>query len=230
MKNCILIIVTSLLFTTVMAQSGVVKITDGKIAEGDFFRQKIFVFDNFKDARVRMNDGTMYTGKLNISTIGQSLRIISESGDTIAIDAEKSVDVVSAGNQFFRKINNIYVEVLETNGEVSLGIARIMKIGQERVEGTYGGTNEVASISKMASVEVDSKIEKIVGTSSIRYDYTENLYLLKGSKLTPATRKNLEKLFGNKKVQIENFIRENNIRFSNNKDVIKLFEYISNNR
>ncbi|GAB1474171.1 hypothetical protein MASR2M69_16120 [Bacteroidota bacterium] len=107
---------------------------------------------------------------------------------------------------------------------------RSLKIGQEKIEGAYGGSNEVSSISKLSTVEVENRIEKIVGSSTLKYDYYERLYFVKNGKILPISKKNFEKFFPEQKNMIEKYVAENNIKFNHNESVIELFDYLAKNR
>ncbi len=217
-------------FFSALAQSGTVRINNGKIVEGDLFKEKLLIFDNYVDGRIRLKDNTYYTSKLNINTMTQSLRVISEEGDTIIVNFENMVDVVSAGNMFLRKIQNSYIQILNTDGDVSLGLVRKINMGKEKLVGAYGGTNEVSSIAKVSSIDVDSRFEKIVGSSTLSFDYVENLFLLQGSRLVPATRRNFERMFSKKKSEIRSYVDQNNTRFNKKEEVAALFNFLTNNQ
>jgi hypothetical protein len=227
MKRAILILLTMVTVLTISAQSGTIKVINGKVVEGDFFKEKIFVFDHYLEGRIRLNNGEVYTGKLNISTLNQTLRVISETGDTISISNEKLVEVVSSGNYFFRKFNIGYIQYLNTNGEVSLGLHRTMKLGSEKLQGAYGGSNEVSSIQKIATIDVDSRVEKISGTAELRYTYTETLFLMKDNKYYPANKRNFERMFSSLKSKINQYVDENKLSFSKKEDLVTLFNYLA---
>ena len=226
MKRAFLILLTMVTTLTISAQSGTIKVINGKVVEGDFFKEKIYVFDNYPEGRIRLNNGEVYTGKLNINTMDQSLRVISDTGDTISISNEKLVEVVSSGNNFFRKFNIGYIQYVNTNGEVSLGLHRTMKLGSEKLQGAYGGSNEVSSIQKIANYDVDSRLEKISGTAELRYTYTETFFLMKEDKYYPATKRNFERMFPDFKSKINQYVNENNLSFSKKEDLVTLFNYL----
>lgn len=230
MRNFAFVILVLLLSLGARAQTGTVKVLDGKIIEGQFFFDKQYIFDTYQEGRISLDNGDYYTGMINISTLTQTLRIISQEGDTIAINAEKSVNMVSAGRYFFRKINNLYVQVLNTDANASLGLVRKMFIGQEKLEGAYGGSSEVASISKINALENDTRFDKLKGTSNVEYIYDELLYLIVKNKLLIPSKKNFEKAFPKQKALIAKYLQENNVRFSKRDDVIPLFNYLVSNQ
>jgi len=230
MKKISLVILFLSLSLCTWAQSGTVNVIGGKVVEGQFFFEKLYVFDSFQDGRISLDNGEYYTGRININTLTQTVRIISQEGDTIRINTENNVDVVSTGRQFFRKINNFYVQLLNTDGETSLGLVRKMAIGKEKIVGAYGGTSEVASVTKVASVEDASRFDKLSGTSNVEYIYDEIVYLIVKNKMVIATKRNFEKAFPKQKALISKYLEDNNIKFSKKDDVIPLFNYIIANK
>lgn len=218
------------LFTVlnISAQNGTIKVYNGRVVEGDFFKEKIMVFKDFQDGRIRLNSGVIYTGKLNINTMTQSLRVITETGDTVILNDEKLVEVVSCGSNFFRKFNIGYIQYVNTNGEVSLGLHRDMRLGQEKIEGAYGGSNEVSSIQKISNFDVDSRVEKIVGHADIRYTYKETIFLVKEERYYPANKRNFEKMFPDKKAQLNSYVEENKLNYGRKEDLVTLFNYLLN--
>ena len=230
MKKHLLFILFLTIFSCAWAQSGTVKVLGGKVIEGQFFFDKLYVFESYLDGRISLKNGEYYSGKININTLTQTVRIISQEGDTIRINSEKNVDVVSAGRQFFKKINSFYVQLLNTDGETSLGLVRKMAIGKEKIVGAYGGTSEVASVTKIASVQDDSRFDRISGASNVEYMYDELIYLIVKNKMLIATKRNFEKAFPKQKSLISKYIKNNNVKFSQKDDVIPLFSYILANK
>lgn len=230
MRNLAFVILVLLLSLGARAQTGTVKVLDGKIIEGQFFFDKQYIFDTYQEGRVSLDNGDYYTGMINISTLTQTLRIISQEGDTISINAEKKVNMVSTGRCFFRKINNLYVQVLNTDANASLGLVRKMFIGQEKLEGAYGGSSEVASISKINAIENDTRFDKLKGTSNVEYIYDELLYLIVKNKLLIPSKKNFEKAFPKQKDIIAKYLLENNVKFSKRDDLIPFFNYLVSNK
>lgn len=227
MKTVLSFVLFVLVHLSLYAQTGIVKVTEGKVTEGQFYFDKVLVYDNFKEGRVTFSDGNFYTGPLNINVRTQSLRMISSEGDTILLNSEPNVVAVSAGRDMFRKINNYYLQLLNINNDVYLGLLRKMVIGKEMLEGAYGGVSQVASVSKMSSIEDGTRLDKYSGSSLMHYDYHEMIYLVRGNKTYPATKKNFIKYFPDQKREINEYIKQKGFSFANNHNVVELFNYLS---
>ena len=102
-----------------------------------------------------------------------------------------------------------------------------MKLGTEKLQGAYGGSNEVSSIQKIANIDVDSRVEKISGTAELRYTYTETLFLMKDNKYYPANKRNFERMFSSLKSKINQYVDENNLSYNKKEDLVTLFNYLA---
>jgi len=217
-------------FVISFAQSGTVEIFDGKIIRGDFFKEKLYLFDSYKSGRIKVKDGIILYGDLNINLLEQAVKVITDTKDTIYLKMERDIESVSAGNSLFLKLNNHYIQIMNVAEVLFLGLERTLKIGQEKVEGAYGGSTEASSVTKVSSYVLEGRLEKIVGSRTLKYDYTERLYLVKKGKLYPATQKSFQKFFSDNKKEIELYVKENNIKFNRNEDIVQLFNYLVNKR
>lgn len=229
MKKVTLIII--FLFSCLMlsAQSGFIKVSKGKVTEGDFFKSKLFILPDFTDARIKFTNGEIYEGKVNIHTLSQTLRFVDAQGDTLAAADEKLVESVSAGKVLFVKINNQYVQVIDTDGYTSLVISRTLHIGAERIEGAYGIKNDVSSIQKVEIKNFNSKIENVISDATLAFSYLDNLLLANRGKLFLVTKRNLQKFFPSQKAFIEEYYSKNNIKQENREEIITLFKQILSN-
>jgi len=230
MKKCVFGLFLIAVSLQLSAQSGLIKVSDGKVTEGDIYLKNQYVLHDFLDAIITLKDGTTYDGKININTVTQSLRMINVKGDTLGVNIEKSIKAVSAGSELFYKINNMYVRIIDTDGEVFLGQIKVLRIGGESKKGPYGGSGEVASITTVGVLDSDNTIEHIPGDATLKIDLRRDLFFIKNNKLYPVTKKNLAKLFPKQSVIIESFMKSNGTNLNNQDDVKMLFDYILNNK
>jgi len=212
----------------ISAQSGVIKVSNGKVVQGELFLKNQYVLENFLDAKITLKDGTVYENKANINTVSQTLRIIEKNGDTLSVNVEKMIKAVRVSSALFYKINDLYIRVLETNGKISLGQSKVIRIGEVVKKGAYGWNQETASITNVDALSYNGKLERLAGEVTLMYNYREDLFLIKEGKLYTITKKNLAKLFPNQSKLIETFIENNNINLNQNSDIRALFSYIIN--
>lgn len=229
MKRVAVLIIFSLFCFTVQAQSGYIKVSKGKVIEGDFFKSKIFMLKDFTNAVVKFSNGEMHEAKININALSQSLRFIGPSGDTLSAVDEKKISSVSSGRLLFFKIDNQYIQIINTDGETSLGLARNLNVGSESLTGAYGGKNEVSSIQKIQVFDYENKIEKVVSDATLFFDYRENLFIVHKGKLLLFTRRNLQKLYPNEKEFIEEYYSTHSVNQNNTNEMISLYSQVVSN-
>jgi hypothetical protein len=180
----------------------------------------------FTDGKVKLTNGEVFEGKVNIHALTQSIRFIGDKGDTLALDDDSIVSSVSAGSYFFIKDKRFYVQILNTDGNVSLGLTRTITLGSEVLEGAYGGKNEVSSIQKVNVHVSENKLQHIKNGSVLRFDYRENIYLVKDSRLYIPTKKNFVKFFPSKKDFVEEQFDSGKVSVSKEKELIVLFNQL----
>ncbi|MFA5849115.1 MAG: hypothetical protein A2X18_04495 [Bacteroidetes bacterium GWF2_40_14] len=230
MKKPVLSLFLIAISMQLFAQSGVIKVSDGKVTEGDLYLKNQYVLHDFLDAIITLKDGTTYDGKININTVTQTLRMIDVNGDTLGVNIEKSIKAVSAGAELFYKINGMYVRIIDTDGEIFLGQIKALKIGEESKKGPYGGSGEVASITTVGVLDSDNMIEHIPGDATLKVDLRRDLFFIKNDKLYPVTKKNLARLFPKQSGMIESYMKTNGTNLNRDQDVKRLFDFILNNR
>lgn len=225
--NRVMGVVFFLIFSaSLYAQSGEIKVIDGKVVEGALFKEKAYMMPRFMDGKVKLTNGEIFEGVLNIHALTQSIRFINDKGDTLGLNDDSIVSTVSAGGYFFIKDKRFYVQMLNTDGNISLGLTRTINLGSEVLAGAYGGTNDVSSIQKINSHTSENKLQHIKNGSVLRFDYRENLYLVKDGKLYIPTKKNFVKFFPSKKQFVEEQFDSGKISVSKEKELIVLFNQL----
>ena len=214
------------------AQMKTVTIQNSRAVDDTLFNRIMFFLDDFVDGRVVMKDGSIYRAKANIVTIYQYVVIINDKGDTTRVTEEKDIVSLSGGGIFLRKIDGVYYQTLETNGDISLAITKAINFEGEKLTGAYGGSNETSAISKITHIYSEGAHE---GSSwgwnredkaVMRYQYREQLFLISNDKRYLPTQKNFERIFNKQKAEIKKFMTDNNTRLSENSDIIRLFNYL----
>ena len=229
------IIISIILFSNliVCAQVRTVTIENGRAVNDTLFDKQMFYLKDFVKSRITLTDGTMHTATANISTIDQITYII-ENGDTTRVLQEKDIAIFSGGGALIYKIDGTYHQLLETDGDISLMVAKVVKFEGEKLIGAYGGSSETAAISKISDAHSALFTEgyydrwKWGGDMIVemKYEYKEYFYLISKGKRYIPTKKNFEKLFGKQKADIAKFLNNNEQQLSKNENIIRLFKHL----
>lgn len=226
--TCLIAILLSSSVRIGFAQDGILKVQNGKIADSELFKNNRYAMPSFSKGIIMLKDRRSYSGIFNIDNCSQTLRMIDEKGDTVTVAAEDLVVSLSAGGYLFLKIKNNYVQILDTDGETSLGVVRQITFGRKVQEGVFGITNDIASMNNIVSTEDNFyyQIEKGLWSGSVPFNYKEQVFFVKDGKLFPVNKPTLKKFYPKKYPEIEKYISEHNPDLSKREDVSLLYKFV----
>ncbi len=226
MKQVFLIIVASLFFVQTYGQMrGEITIPHGRTPTTTGIDSLQFVLKNFSTGTVFFDNGDKSESILNIGTLDQRVHFINEKGDTLVVVNEKDITAVIAGNRLFKKIKNgLYVEILDLNREVSLGVAKRLIFYPPKKRGAYEIASETIS-SKSYSTTDDGTGKSYMLNNDQKIPYSFNLYpfLYSNEKVYSPSKRAFKRLFPDKKREIEEYLKANKVSFENMSDIRALY-------
>lgn len=228
MKKCLLLLLFLALQLPVNAQDGVLKARDGKIFDSEAFLKHRYAMPIFSNGKIILKDKTTYTGKFNVDNCSQTLRMIGEKGDTLSVASESLIVSMSAGGYLFYKIKRRYIQILDTDGKTSLGLAKQVTFGRKSLTGAFGMSDDVAMMDNVVSIEDNFyyQIEKGLWTGSVPFNYREIVYIVNKGRLYSFTNSNLKKFFPEKYPDIERYIKEQKLDISKREDASLLYKFV----
>lgn len=228
MKIRLLLLLFIVIQLPVNGQDGVLKARDGKILDSEAFLNHRYAMPTFSNGKIILKDKTTYTGKFNVDNCSQSLRMIGEKGDTLSVASEGSVVSLSAGGYLFYKIKNRYIQILDTDGETSLGLSKQVTFGRKALTGAFGMSDDVAMMDNVVSTEDNFyyQIEKGLWTGSVPFNYKEIVYIVNKGRLYNFTNSILKKFFPDKYPDIERYVKEQKLDISKREDASLLYKFV----
>lgn len=228
MKIRLLLLLFIVIQLPVNGQDGVLKARDGKIFDSEAFLNHRYAMPTFSNGKIILKDQTTYTGKFNVDNCSQSLRMIGEKGDTLSVASEGSVVSLSAGGYLFYKIKNRYIQILDTDGETSLGLSKQVTFGRKALTGAFGMSDDVAMMDNVVSTEDNFyyQIEKGLWTGSVPFNYKEIVYIVNKGRLYNFTNSILKKFFPDKYPDIERYVKEQKLDISKREDASLLYKFV----
>lgn len=228
MKIRLLLLLFIVIQLPVNGQDGVLKARDGKILDSEAFLNHRYAMPTFSNGKIILKDKTTYTGKFNVDNCSQSLRMIGEKGDTLSVASEGSVVSLSAGGYLFYKIKNRYIQILDTDGETSLGLSKQVTFGRKALTGAFGMSDDVAMMDNVVSTEDNFyyQIEKGLWTGSVHFNYREIVYIVNKGRLYNFTNSILKKFFPDKYPDIERYVKEQKLDISKREDASLLYKFV----
>ncbi len=186
----------------------------------------IYQFPAFQEAKVTFRDGSTqdYQPGLNYNFFTGEMDMINKKGDTVKI--KNAIDITTVnidGHMFYHNFYEGYVEVL-INSNISLGVNKVLKMKRANF----------ASNDALTARNVPSEINNKNSRSNYTVDFdrvflkaTKYFFIDQNNQMYPANEFSLLKLVPQRKATVSAYIRENNIDFKKEKDLMRLVAYCS---
>ena len=192
---------------------------------------KQYIFPEFTSGRViYKTKRPVGGGKLNYNLLFGEMVFIDPANEIFALEDVKDILMVVIDNRrFYPHRNEEFTEELfETTSEVQLHIKREFTIISDGKEGAYGLSFSAASISHYSHVDAQGSSRQQLAIKENMLVQRKNTYYLVGKndkhKLIKGV-KTFQELFPKQKKQIESFVKEHNISFNKEEDLMNLIKY-----
>ena len=182
----------------------------------------IYKYPSFKQSIVLFLNGNEGNGLLNYNFLNGEMEFISATGDTVALDDERTIKKIWIDEDTFY-FDKGYMNVIAGYGTKKLAKKQLLGVVDKKNLGAFdfpvsAGT-ENYGIYK--NVKLKAKADIIMMLEDFYYlGDRQNFY--------PFNKKNLLKVYKRKESAITNFLNEQSIDFSNENDLRKLFNYLKN--
>ena len=195
-----------------------------------------YLYDNFIPGVIYMQDGAKSEVQLNVNVRHDRLHFIDKE---IIKDADLSrVLAVTAGDDKYIPVDG---ELRKVFAESDKGAVVASLLGDfaalQETGGGYGASSETASTRKLSSVEVDGQVnqnhmlilqEKENGAE---LNLITTYYLIQGKSCIKATRKDVESVLSNAaKANWKAWLKANKIKWKDPESLLKVVEFISDNK
>jgi hypothetical protein len=166
--------------------------------------------------------------KLNYNVIFAAVQFIDYNGDTLFIAEESNIFkyVNIDKNLFFHDFQQGYFEIMTKEPQIKLVSQLKWNIIRKDVmiDNGYGSSLSVSN-SDYSTIRV-SGANNFIQNENTHFEKEISYYLLdKKHKVYKATKSNFIKVFHNHKGDIQVFLKNNNVNFSNEEDLKKLLDY-----
>lgn len=184
----------------------------------------------------QFTEASLYASLYNVKRQGQSsmkfnynlftdrMQYISNEGDTMDMMNPIRFDsMVVDKTIFYYKAETGFLELVGTAWPIRLLSKTDIKLKTESI-GAYGGSNTTSSVGMMKTVMVGTTMYNYKSNENITIKHSVDWYWMgQDGQLMKATRKNLYTLLLPTKARIaDDFIKQQNIKFDREADLIKL--------
>ena len=182
------------------------------------WKDSLYRFPKFQEGRMIFDRGVSSDRKwqMNYNIYLKRMEMITERGDTIGVDYSSAITVIIIANHlFFNDYPDGFVEIL-MEGNVSLGAKHGVKVLMEDGNGERFRATDWGP-------DMTSRFDRLFTKEDLYY------FLDQKSKVRPANRRWILKLFPEQKEQIRSYLVKNYINFKVAVDLESLLNFCNNN-
>jgi hypothetical protein len=193
---------------------------------------KRYRYQEFKLGKVLFIDGTVAEAKLNYSYINGEIEFIDELSDTLAIADEQipliKKILIDTTSFFFNKGNdNCFLEEVVAYPEAGKLLKKQWFVVTDKQKiGAYSmasSTTSIQAYSGIVSHNRRSVVSNLVSNENLALEVRTDFFLAnKFNEIMPASKKNLLKLYSSKRREINKYLDEHSVNFTQQSDLTLL--------
>ena len=228
MKKCVFLYLLILVSAWANAQKREVV----EAASGDDLNKKVsiqYLFPEFTDGYVFYTGLPRSSGKLNYNMLLGEMQFMDSENKLLALGNVPDVQMISIGSRkFYPYDNKEFVEELLVAGKIQLQIRRRGNVASHSKKGAYGMSSSTSAITSYNSIDGADRRYNLAVVENVMITLNNFYYLVINNKrIQIKNQKTFIKQFSKHKLQIETFVKEQNIRFDKEEDLITLVKYCS---
>jgi len=189
-----------------------------------------FQYEQFQDGKVYFRNGKISTAKLNYSYVYAEIMFINPRKDTLLLadlDYISHVDIADHSYYFLK--GHGHIEHLADYGRYSLGRkSHYVKMGNERYAAydQYSSTSAISTYSSF--INQAGTIQFLKGNNKVVMKKIAAYYFMdRNERFLTASRQNLLKAYSSHKKVINQYLKEHNPDFAQEKDLNQVLEFCS---
>ncbi|MFA5463835.1 MAG: hypothetical protein WC265_07145 [Dysgonamonadaceae bacterium] len=190
-----------------------------------------YLFPDFQPGVVLMKNGVRNNVKLNYNAASEEM-VFDENGKILAIDEAvlPQVDTVFIADEKFIRMNNKFVKIIINEPEIDLFVEHKCRLIPPGKPVAYGGTSQTSSITSYSSIMSDGRVYNLKLPDDYKIIPYNVFWLNRNGKLQSFSNLGqLKKIYRDKKKLIGDYLKENEVKLSNEKSVSDAINYLENN-
>jgi len=184
-----------------------------------------FLFKDLQDVAVHLKDGRVFHEKMNYNLLVEKFYFVDRAdGQTKVLSNPETINVIKFGSRTFYPENGAGIEILST--DPALYVQYKGRISKEPAIAGYG-TSQLASIKTYKGMDSQGGQSFAYEPDKMLVDSHYNIYWIEkdGNKKEFINFKKLLKIYSEHKKELELYIKENNVKFDDSQQVLKLCVY-----
>jgi hypothetical protein len=213
-------------YSSMLAQTDeVVRIKAGQNPETAFSPNGFYRYPSFNEGTVYMKNGDQTIVRMNYHMLNEEMQFISTNGDTFALADPFSLKfiVLDSGMYYY---SDGYLEVIHNHDVLKLARKLRLNVRTEKI-GAYGQASPSGSIRTPNRLILGNMGKDLTINQDLLIQKDYSYYWVdKYTTVLKATKANLLKLLpADKKLSIDEYLKNNKIDFNKEADLKKLLQY-----
>ena len=187
-----------------------------------------FLLENFGKGTVYFRNGSRSEALMNYSYFHSEVQFIDQKNDTLLLASNDLVNRIVIGDMVFYYLpQHGHIQQIGVFDKVRLGKRQKLVMSDTEHRTVFGGKSTTSTISPYTTFN-DSKGQTrglSSATNIIMRRADSYFWIDENQRFYPANKVNLTKIFPKQKQQLNDYLHQNSVNFSDEQDLIKLLEY-----
>ena len=230
MKALLLLLFILIGYFDLSAQdSTLVTVKTGERIEDVLKSSDIFFYPQFIYSKILFKDGKVADPYMNYNRLYDQMLFINDKGDTLAVTDVKNIEfIVNDWDIFF--YNGGYLRLVADDTVIKLAEKQIWEVADIRKMGTFNTPTNTVAITSVGYFsdgrDAAKSKELILNAETLLRKETQYYFGDKYNHFVRASKKKLMDLFPKDEQRIENYLKENKVKFDKKDDLEKLCKFL----
>ena len=182
----------------------------GQEAQGNIPAEVFYMLPEFGQGMVYFSDQGPAQGMMNICAVDQTLRFMDNNGQELSSNADNITRVV-IGDVVFVRVDDAYYRLCPISDELTVAFRRDVEILRDVRKGAFGTESRTSAIREVGSLQADGMMYTLQRAANYPYHVTESCSLYQAGSVVPLNKRNLRKLFPDRKDDIDAWLKSHSI-------------------
>ena len=178
----------------------------GQEAQGNIPAEVFYMLPEFGQGMVYFSDQGPAQGKMNICAVDQTLRFLDNNGQELSSNAANITRVV-IDDVVFVRVDDAYYRLCPISDELTVAFRRDVEILRDVRRGAYGTESRTSAIREVGSLQADGMMYTLQRAANYPYHVTESCALYQAGSIVPLNKRNLRKLFPDRKDDLDAWLK-----------------------
>jgi hypothetical protein len=185
---------------------------------------KQYLLQDFSVATIKFRSGSIRTESMNYNMVTQKM-VFKKGDEFLDVTNSEIIDTISFLNRKFVPYDKVFLEIIR-GSMIPFYIQHKSDLVSAGQPAGYGTTSQTSSITSISSLQVAGGIYNLKLPDEYNVNPKPVNYIkMDGKMVSFVNEKQFLNIFPGKEKIIKQFIKENKIKFSSQKDLVKLINF-----